>query len=61
MVQVPYRSIEEKNNKQAHAKSNDIGTEQHQIQQAIENNPTTGEPYNKSACTCLNRDVQQEN
>jgi hypothetical protein len=26
-------------------KSNDIETEQHQIQQSTENNPTAGEPY----------------
>jgi hypothetical protein len=34
-------------------KSNDIGIEPHQIQQAIENNPSMGKPYKKSACTCL--------
>jgi hypothetical protein len=34
-------------------KFNDIEIEQHQIQQAIENNPTTSESYKKSACTCL--------
>jgi hypothetical protein len=34
-------------------KSNNIGIEPHQIQQAIENNPTTDEPYKKSAYTCL--------
>jgi hypothetical protein len=28
-------------------KSNDIGIEPHQIQQAIENNPTMSEPYKK--------------
>jgi hypothetical protein len=28
-------------------KSNDIGIEQHQMHQAIENNPTTGETYKK--------------
>jgi hypothetical protein len=28
-------------------KSNNIGTEQHQIQQEIENNPTMGKPYKK--------------
>jgi hypothetical protein len=38
-------------------KSNNMGIEQHQIQQAIDNSPTTGEPYKKPACTYLKLNI----
>jgi hypothetical protein len=40
-------------------KSNDIGIGPHQIQQAIENNPTTGEPYKSQHALALDPDVER--
>jgi hypothetical protein len=41
-------------------KSNDIGTEQQQIQQSTENNPTAGEPYKNQHALASNLTEQSD-